>query len=78
MRAMGRKGLGSVIGEELRLRLDYPLIFKTLIADLGHGYDATIVIDIKTYAVVMTIFDWIVCVVLIGVIVWLILVRTKE
>jgi len=37
MRAMGRKGLGSVIGEELRLRLDYPLIFKILTADLVRG-----------------------------------------
>src|ERR1017187_84372 len=46
MRAMGRKGLGSVIGEELRSKLDNPLIFKTLTADLGHGYDATILIDI--------------------------------
>ena len=46
MRAMGRKGLGSVMGDELRSRLDNPLIFKTLTSDLGHGYDATILIDI--------------------------------
>lgn len=46
MRAMSRKGLGSVIDGELRGKLDNPLIFKTLTADLGHGYDATVLIDI--------------------------------
>jgi hypothetical protein len=46
MRAMGRKGLGSVIGDELRNKLDNPLIFKTLTQDLGHGYDCTVLIDI--------------------------------
>jgi len=46
MRAMGRKGLGSVIQGELRGNLDNPLVFKPLTADLAHGYDATILIDI--------------------------------
>jgi hypothetical protein len=46
MRAMGRKGLGSVIGDELREKLDNPIVFKALTSDLGHGYDATILIDI--------------------------------
>ena len=46
MRAMSRKGLGSEIGEDLRSKLDNPIVFKTLTADLGHGYDATILIDI--------------------------------
>jgi hypothetical protein len=46
MRAMSRKGLGSEIGEELRSKLDNPIIFKALTSDLGHGYDATILIDI--------------------------------
>jgi len=46
MRAMQRKGLGSEIGEDLRAKLDNPLIFKTLTLDLGHGYDATVLIDI--------------------------------
>lgn len=46
LRAMNRKGLGSGIGEELREKIDNPIIFKTLTADLGHGYDATVLIDI--------------------------------
>jgi hypothetical protein len=46
MRAMQRKGLGSEITEELRSKLDNPLLFKTLTSDLGHGFDATILIDI--------------------------------
>lgn len=46
MRAMSRKGLGSEIGEDLRSKLDNPIVFKTLTLDLGHGYDATILIDI--------------------------------
>jgi hypothetical protein len=46
MRAMSRKGLGSEIGDDLRSKLDNPLIFKPLTSDLGHGYDATILIDI--------------------------------
>jgi hypothetical protein len=46
MKAMGRKGLGSVMDDKLRSQLDNPLIFKPLTSDLGHGYDATILIDI--------------------------------
>src|ERR1035437_3973943 len=46
MRAMSRKGLGSVIEGDLRKTLDNPLIFKPLTADLAHGYDATVLIDI--------------------------------
>jgi hypothetical protein len=46
MRAMQRKGLGSEISEDLRFKLDNPLLFKTLTLDLGHGYDATVLIDI--------------------------------
>jgi hypothetical protein len=46
MKTMGRKGLGSQIGEDLRSKLDNPIIFKTLTTDPGHGYDATILIDI--------------------------------
>ena len=48
MRTMQRKGLGSEIGEELRQKLDNPIVFKALTSDLGHGYDATILIDICT------------------------------
>jgi len=46
MKAMGRKGLGSVMAADVREKIDNPLIFKTLTSDLGHGYDATILIDI--------------------------------
>jgi hypothetical protein len=46
MKAMGRKGLGSVMGEELRTKLDNPIVFKALTSDLGHGYDCTVLIDI--------------------------------
>lgn len=46
MKAMGRKGLGSVMGEELREKLDNPIVFKALNSDLGHGYDCTVLIDI--------------------------------
>src|SRR5687768_2459766 len=46
LRAMGRKGLGSVISEELRHKIDNPIIFKALTGDLGHGYDCTVLIDI--------------------------------
>jgi hypothetical protein len=46
MRAMSRKGLGSEIGEDLRQKLDNPIVFKALTSDLGHGYDCTILIDI--------------------------------
>lgn len=48
MRAMQRKGLGSEIGEKLRQDLDNPIVFRTFTPDLGHGYDATILIDICT------------------------------
>lgn len=46
MRAMGRKGIGSVIEENLRQKLDNPIIFKALTSDLAHGFDATVLIDI--------------------------------
>lgn len=45
MRAMQRKGLGSEIDEKLREKLDNPLVFRSFTADLGHGYEATILID---------------------------------
>ena len=45
LRAMNSKGLGSVIPAEVWEKLHNPIIFKTLTLDLGHGYDATILID---------------------------------
>ena len=46
MRTISRKGLGSVIGPELRDRIDNPLIFKTMKGDLAHGYEGAVLIDI--------------------------------
>lgn len=46
MRAMQRKGLGSEISDDLRAKINNPIVFKPLTSDLGHGYDATILIDI--------------------------------
>ena len=46
MRAMNRKGLGSVISPELHAKLNNPLIFKPLSQDLGHGWECTILIDV--------------------------------
>jgi hypothetical protein len=46
MRAMGRKGLGSVIPEELRVALANPIVFKAFNGDLAHGYEGTVLIDI--------------------------------
>lgn len=46
LRTMNRKGLGSVIPEELRNKIDNPLIFKPLTGDPAHGYEATVLIEI--------------------------------
>ncbi len=46
MRAMGRKGLGSVIPEKLRDALDNPIVFKAINGDLAHGYEGSILIEI--------------------------------
>jgi len=40
------KGLGSVVTEKLRAKLENPIIFKTLRGDLAHGYEATTLIDV--------------------------------
>lgn len=46
MRTTNRKGLGSVIAEDLRQKLDNPLILRTIKGDLSHTYDHTVMIDI--------------------------------
>jgi len=46
MRTINRKGLGSVIGEDLRQKIDNPLILKTIKGDLSHTYDHTVMIDV--------------------------------
>lgn len=46
MRTMNRKGLGSVIPENVWEKINNPLIFKPLSGDPGHGYEATDMIDV--------------------------------
>jgi len=46
LRAIQRKGLGSEIGERLLGKIETPIIFKPLTQDLGHGYDASVLVDI--------------------------------
>ena len=46
LRAIRRKGLGSKIGHTLLGKVENPIIFKPLTQDLGHGYDAAVLVDI--------------------------------
>ena len=46
LRAMNRKGLGSVLSTEVREKIDNPLVFNSLSGDPGHGYECTVLIDI--------------------------------
>jgi P63C domain len=46
LRAIQRKGLGSEIGKTLLEKIDNPINFKPLTQDLGHGYDAAVLVDI--------------------------------
>ena len=46
LRTLSRKGLGSVIPDSLREKIDNPLIFKPLNGDPAHGYEATVLIDV--------------------------------
>jgi hypothetical protein len=46
MRAVNRKGLGSVIPEKLREALENPIVFKAFGGDLAHGYEGTVLIDL--------------------------------
>lgn len=46
LKTMNRKGLGSAIPAEIWADIDNPLIFKPLNGDPGHGYKATLLIDI--------------------------------
>jgi hypothetical protein len=46
MKTMGRKGIGSVITEEMHEKIDNPIIFKPLGGDPAHGYEGTFVIDV--------------------------------
>ena len=46
LRAMNRKGLGSALSEELKEKIDNPIVFNSLSGDPGHGYECTVLIDI--------------------------------
>lgn len=45
MKTMGRKGIVSVITEEMQEKINNPIIFKPLTGDPAHGYEGTFVID---------------------------------
>ncbi|GLQ57233.1 P63C domain-containing protein [Devosia nitrariae] len=46
MRAMRRKGLGSELDQKLVQKIENPINFKPLTLDLGHGYDAEVLVDV--------------------------------
>jgi P63C domain len=46
MRAVRRKGLGSEIDQKLIEKIENPIVFKPLNLDLGHGYDADVLVDV--------------------------------
>lgn len=46
MRAMQRKGLGSELDQKLLEKIENPIFFKALTPDPGHGYEATVLVDI--------------------------------
>jgi hypothetical protein len=46
LRAVNRKGLGSEIDQKLLKKIESPIVFKPLTQDLGHGYDAEVLVDV--------------------------------
>ena len=46
LRSMTRKGIGSELGEKLIERIENPINFKPLTQDLGHGYEADVLVDV--------------------------------
>lgn len=46
MRTINRKGLGSAIPENLRQKIDTPIVFKPLSGDPAHGYEASVLIEL--------------------------------
>lgn len=46
MKTMGRKGIGSVMPDAMREKIDNPIIFKSLRGDPGHGYEGIFVIEL--------------------------------
>lgn len=46
LRAMGRKGLGSVIPDALRQRLESPIVFTALAGEEAHGYEGSDLVEV--------------------------------
>jgi P63C domain len=46
LRAVQRKGLGSEIDKKLFKKIENPIVFKPLTVDLGHGYEAEVLVEI--------------------------------
>jgi hypothetical protein len=46
MKTISRKGLGSAVPQNLWEKLENPIVFKAMGGDPGHGYEATVLIDI--------------------------------
>ncbi len=46
LRAMQRKGLGSELSQKLTDSLENPIVFKPLAQDLGHGYEADVLVEV--------------------------------
>jgi P63C domain len=46
MRAMRRKGLGSELDQKLINKIENPINFKPLTLDLGHGYEADVLVEV--------------------------------
>ncbi|MBX9615564.1 MAG: P63C domain-containing protein [Caulobacteraceae bacterium] len=47
LKTLGRKNLGSEISEELRKKLDNPIVFNIAGADPGHGYEAEVLVEVS-------------------------------
>ncbi len=46
LKTISRKGLGSNVSQELREKIENPIVFKPLNGDPAHGYEATVLIEI--------------------------------
>jgi hypothetical protein len=46
MKAMQRKGLGSELDRKLLEKIENPINFKPMTLDLGHGYEAGVLVDV--------------------------------
>ena len=46
LRAMRRKGLGSELDQKLIEKIENPINFKPLTRDLGHGYEANVLVEV--------------------------------